>query len=105
MRVTRRAWPLRRADFDVLGHANNAAYWAAVEEVAEGRAAQVAEIEYRAGIDPGDQVELLVASGTDTDGTDGTDGSEGRAAERLSVWFVVDTRVRASARLWVPPES
>ncbi len=29
---TRRPWPLRAADFDVWGHANNAVAWAAVED-------------------------------------------------------------------------
>jgi acyl-ACP thioesterase len=28
------SWPLRRADLDVLGHLNNAAYWEAIEEAA-----------------------------------------------------------------------
>lgn len=31
--VETRPWPLRRTDFDVLGHVNNAAYWAPVEEL------------------------------------------------------------------------
>jgi len=31
--VETRPWPLRRTDLDVLGHVNNAAYWAPVEEL------------------------------------------------------------------------
>ena len=34
--AARRPWPLRRTDLDVLDHVNNAAYWAAVEEVVGG---------------------------------------------------------------------
>lgn len=32
-----RAWPMRRADFDMLAHANNAALWAAVDDEATRR--------------------------------------------------------------------
>jgi acyl-ACP thioesterase len=32
--ATLRPWPLRHADFDILGHVNNAAIWQAVTEVA-----------------------------------------------------------------------
>jgi acyl-ACP thioesterase len=35
--VERRPFPLRFADFDVVGHVNNAAYWEAVEEVLAAR--------------------------------------------------------------------
>lgn len=31
----RRAWPLRAADIDLLGHVNNAALWQAVSEVVQ----------------------------------------------------------------------
>lgn len=59
----RRPWPLRTADFDVLNHANNAAAWQAVEEeiarIAKGRRLVGAEIEYRAAIDPGDEIDLV----------------------------------------------
>ena len=33
--ASRRAWPLRRADVDVVDHVNNAAVWAAVTELAD----------------------------------------------------------------------
>ena len=84
----RRPWPLRVADFDIFGHVNNAVYWSAVEdELAgwlDGRRIGPCEIEFRAGIDPGDEPELLVDAG---------DG------DVLSLWFMVGDEVRASARV------
>ncbi|HEX4978861.1 MAG TPA: acyl-ACP thioesterase domain-containing protein [Acidimicrobiales bacterium] len=59
----RRPWMLRRTDFDVMGHLNNAAYWAVVEEVLVGPAPSRFELEYRTPIEPGDEVELLVGDG------------------------------------------
>jgi acyl-ACP thioesterase len=55
-------WQLRRADVDLLGHVNNAAYWAAVEEVMREPPAR-AVLEYRRPLDLSDPVELLVAGG------------------------------------------
>jgi len=79
-----RSWPLRRADFDVLAHVNNAASWQAVEEevarVASGRRINGAEIEYRAAIDAGDQVELVTTLDDD----------------RLSCWLMCAGDVRVS---------
>lgn len=79
-----RPWLLRRADFDVLAHVNNAASWQAVEEevarVGPGRRLVGAEIEYRAPIDAVDQVELV----TSLDG------------DRLSCWLVCAEEVRVS---------
>jgi acyl-ACP thioesterase len=74
-------WPLRFADLDVLGHVNNAAYWEAVEEVANQRGVvpTFAEVEYAAGIDPGDDVVLHTKDD--------------------ALWLVVDDVVRGSARL------
>jgi acyl-ACP thioesterase len=61
--ATRRTWLLRTTDFDVLAHVNNAASWHAVEDelarVAKGRRLVGAEIEYRAPVDPDDELELL----------------------------------------------
>lgn len=55
--VVGRPWPLRRADFDMLQHVNNAVAWAAVEEeagvVAPGHEVSWAEVEYRRPIEPG----------------------------------------------------
>lgn len=63
-----RPWALRRVDIDPLNHVNNAAHWAALEEVmAERRARRrgIAEIEFLAPLDApeefGGAVELLVA--------------------------------------------
>lgn len=53
--VERFAWQVRRADLDLLGHVNNARYWAAVEEVLAARSMApeplVAAIEFRRGLD------------------------------------------------------
>ncbi|MCI0346955.1 MAG: thioesterase, partial [Chloroflexi bacterium] len=74
------------ADFDVLGHVNNAAYWVVVEEELarrrDLRAPLRAEIEYRDGIDPGDAVDVRV--------DDGADGS-------LRLWLVSGDELAASA--------
>jgi acyl-ACP thioesterase len=64
--ATRYRWPLRFTDFDVLGHVNNAAYWAIVEEQLAGRrslrAPLRAEVEHRGALDIGTtNVELVVA--------------------------------------------
>jgi acyl-ACP thioesterase len=74
-------WPLRATDVDRLGHVNNAAYWAAVEEAAAellDRRLRAA-LEYRQPIDLGERVQLVHANG-------------GRG-----VWLVVDGTVRAAA--------
>jgi acyl-ACP thioesterase len=79
----RHAWPLRATDIDVVGHVNNAAYWAAVEDELERRGrprVRHAEIEFRTGLDLADAVEVAVA---DTD-----DG--------FAAWFRVAGDVRAS---------
>jgi acyl-ACP thioesterase len=55
----RRPWPLRRTDVDRLGHVNNAAYWAAVEELLPAEPGPLrARLEYRRPVDLGDAVEL-----------------------------------------------
>lgn len=61
--AARRRWPLRAADIDLMAHVNNAAYWAAVEEVLADRppAALRAVLEYRRPIDLGEDVELVHA--------------------------------------------
>ena len=50
----RRPWELRRVDIDPLGHVNNAAQWAIVEEGLPLDASRrgVAEMEHRAPVDP-----------------------------------------------------
>ena len=63
-------WPLRQTDFDALNHVNNAAYWCVAEQLLVGRRPEDGvlrgDLEYGAGIDPGDEVE--VASHDDEDG-------------------------------------
>lgn len=83
-------WPLRAVDIDLVGHVNNAAYWAAVEEQIEPGTAFAhallgrphrAVMEYGPGIAAGAEVELLVDENDD----------------HLSVWFTVEGAVQASA--------
>lgn len=85
--AARAPWMTRASDFDVLGHVNNAAYWEAVEEAFAGDAIARRdvrfELEYRAAIEPGDDVDLV----TDGDGgawlvSHGT--GDVRAAARMS---------------------
>ncbi len=65
-----RGWPLRVADFDVLGHVNNAAGWAMLEDElarhAPGACVGTAEVEYRraigAGGEPGSPGQVAVCS-------------------------------------------
>jgi acyl-ACP thioesterase len=82
--VHTRAWPVRATDFDVVGHVNNAAYWAAVEdEIARRGIGHVtsAVIEFGGGIEPDEPVELAVA---DVEGG-------------FMCWFLVGDEARASA--------
>ena len=53
-------WPVRAADLDLLGHVNNAVYWAIVEEWLAGRSrgGLRAEIEYRTPLAPPASAEL-----------------------------------------------
>ncbi|HEX8804671.1 MAG TPA: hypothetical protein VF743_10765, partial [Acidimicrobiales bacterium] len=88
-------WPLRATDVDLLGHVNNAAYWAAVEEeLAAGEGGHPllarphrAVMEYGAAIEPDAAVELRVAS----------------AADAVSVWFTVAGAVHAAATVVALP--
>jgi acyl-ACP thioesterase len=82
------AWALRATDVDRMGHVNNAAYWAAVEERLLGREPDLrrphrACLDYRHPIDLGEAVELA---------EDVNDG-------RYGVAFVVADTVKAVA--WV----
>ena len=85
-------WPLRAVDFDLIGHVNNAAYWAAVEQQIEPGTAFAhallgrphrAVMEYGPGIAAGDEVELLVDESDD----------------HLAVWFTVGGTVQAATRV------
>jgi len=61
--VVRRPWALRATDFDLWDHVNNAATWAMVEEHLAHRDHQArfrAEVEFRAPVEPGGAVEVVV---------------------------------------------
>ena len=83
-----RAWPLRAVDFDALGHVNNAAYWAVIEEtLAEHPEPEPfgACVEYSAGLEPVPDVSIAHDVVGDV---------------RLLWWLAGDgTEVAASARL------
>lgn len=67
--ATGRSWPLRVVDFDTLGHVNNAAYWAVVEEALAGRPVPRpyrALVEYGSGLGP--DAEVTIVEGDDHDG-------------------------------------
>lgn len=86
--AARTEWPVRAADFDLLGHMNNAAYWDPVDEdlaAHPGAPLRRAEMEYRGGIDPGEAVVVAI----ERTGTAG-----------LGLWLEVDGGVRGSARVW-----
>jgi acyl-ACP thioesterase len=97
--VRRTPWPLRVTDVDVLGHVNNAAYWAPVEEMLAGLASRRrptrAEIEFRGGLDPTDTVEVVTE-------TDALSNGEPTA---VRLWLTVGTDVRASALVQLAPPS
>ncbi|MET0909248.1 MAG: acyl-ACP thioesterase domain-containing protein, partial [Ilumatobacteraceae bacterium] len=60
--ITSRPWPIRTVDLDVLGHVNNAAQWAILEESLAGGASDrhgIAEIEHLAPVDVADSPATL----------------------------------------------
>lgn len=86
-------WPLRATDVDRMGHVNNAAYWAALEQRLAGgtpdlRAPYRVRLEYRHPLDLDDPVELV----------------EEASGQRYLVGFVVEDAARAVAEL-VPLDS
>ena len=82
--VDRVPWPLRRVDYDVMNHVNNAAYWAAVEQVAELELWPFrATLEYGAGIEMDAPVELLVR----------------REDKHTDIWFDVDGAIQATCQV------
>jgi len=90
--VRRARWPLRATDLDVVGHVNNAAYWAAAEEELARRGwprVATAEIEFRAGLDLGESVDCLVSDAEDSFG--------------FAMWLCVDGGVRASMLIGCEP--
>ena len=89
--VTVTPWPVRFADFDVLGHVNNSVYWAMVEERLAGRpelaAPLIVTVEHHAGIDPGDLVDI--AAFARVDGVDlWVTSGDGRLAAVVRVQFL-----------------
>jgi acyl-ACP thioesterase len=83
----RTPWPLRSTDVDLLGHANNAAHWHAVEHVLlprldAGRPFR-GVLEYRHAIDLGDNVELVAFA----------------VGEATALGFVTESTVKAVALL------
>jgi len=70
------AWPLRRADLDVVGHVNNAAVWQAVTEVVTTPVSWVS-ITHHGAIASADDVSIAHVPG--------------------SLWLVVDDHVRVAA--------
>jgi acyl-ACP thioesterase len=78
-----RAWSVRAADLDLFGHVNNAAYWAAVEELLADDGVGLpyrAVAEYGAGLGRDHEVSLRWH----------------RNGSDLAAWLVVDGRVYAS---------
>ncbi len=86
--ATGRPWPLRVADFDTLGHVNNAAYWAVVEEALARQPEPTpyrALVEYGSGLGP--EAEVAIAERADSD-----DG-------RRLLWWLTGDGLAASASL------
>lgn len=90
----RAPWRVRAVDLDVLGHVNNAAYWAPVEQWLQSSGDRVtrAEIEFRAPIEPGEAVELATRLDALSAG-----------ARQLRQWWEVCGTVRASAIVETAP--
>ncbi len=66
--ITSRPWPIRTVDLDVLGHVNNAAQWAILEESLAGGPSDrhgIAEIEHLAPVDVADSPATLQLAASD----------------------------------------
>ncbi len=70
------AWPLRRADLDVVGHVNNAAIWQAVTEVVTTPVSWVS-VTHHGAVESGHDVRIAHVPG--------------------SLWLLVDGQIRVSA--------
>jgi acyl-ACP thioesterase len=84
----RTPWRLRATDLDVLGHANNAIHWQAVEDTLlprrlDPRLPFRAQLEYRHALDLGDDLEL----------------AEFGVGDAIGLGFLVGTTVKAVARV------
>jgi acyl-ACP thioesterase len=84
--ATSQPWTIRRVDVDPLGHVNNAAQWAIVEETlpADGSRRGVAEVEHLAGVDTSGELRTHCGPG-----------------EVRSSWLTVGDVVHTAAR-WTP---
>ena len=85
----RRPWPLRATDYDVLGHVNNAVYWAMADDGEDdgedGGEDGSATVEHRVPIEPHTEVELV------------------ESADRRLRWLIGPLGVHAACRVgWVP---
>ncbi|MGE0877213.1 MAG: acyl-ACP thioesterase domain-containing protein [Acidimicrobiia bacterium] len=92
-RVTRAPWPLRAADFDVLDHVNNAAYWVPVEDALErlgydGLAVFCAELEYRTAIEPAWAVDAVERGSLAT-------------GDVYELWLAAGATLCATAKAWI----
>ncbi len=87
-RLTDEIWQLRKADFDTLGHVNNAAYWCAVEQwLAEGPPiTRRARIEYGTGLGPADSVRIARSLVADEP-----------APPTLAMWWIQNDQTAATA--------
>jgi len=74
--ATRRVWPLRRADLDVIGHVNNAAVWQAVAEIFDAPVDSV-DVIHHGAVEEGHDVELV--------------------SNANALWLVVEGEVRVAA--------
>jgi acyl-ACP thioesterase len=74
--ASRRPWPLRRADLDVIGHVNNAAVWQALAEMTT-TPVRAAEVIHHGAIEFDHDVELVADDG--------------------ELWLLVDGEVRVAA--------
>jgi acyl-ACP thioesterase len=72
-----RTWPLRRSDFDIVGHVNNAAVWQAVTEVVTTPVSSVS-VTHHGAIESGHDVVIAYIPG--------------------SLWLLVDDQVRVSVQ-------
>lgn len=86
------AWQLRVVDFDIYGHVNNAAYWAAVEQrLGRWHAPRRVRLEYGAGVGQSpdelvDHIDILVDDGAVEDGAVGSGGDHGC----FTMWWLPD---------------
>jgi acyl-ACP thioesterase len=95
----RRPWPVRFVDFDTVGHMNNAAYWAAVEEVIADRGFEPVgcriELEYGHGVDRGRAVDLVIAE-------ENPPGKPTGERSGFSLWWVCEDIGTAASGVVVP---